>query len=90
MSNMGGVSSMIRCALFLEVQLDIEILSIGRGGLERIDCALEAAGRHLAYKVILDGGFIFLNAQLLDAPSNAFEQLLSIGDLGTAGRRFVN
>ena len=31
MDGHSGVSAAVRCALFLEVQLDIEILGIGRG-----------------------------------------------------------
>jgi hypothetical protein len=72
---------MVRCALFLEIQLDIEILGIGRGALDRKDsCTLEAAGKHLAYFVVLDGGYIFLRAQVLDDPCDALEELFSIGD----------
>jgi hypothetical protein len=75
-----GVSAMVKCALFLDVQLDIEILGIGRGGLDRKDsCTLEGVGKHLVYVVVLDGGFVFLKAQVLDS-CDFPEQLFSIGD----------
>ena len=75
-----GVSGMVRCALWLEIQIELEILSIGRGGLDRIDsCTLEAAGKHLSYTITLDGGFLFLRVQLLDA-CDPPEALMSVGD----------
>ena len=71
---------MVRAALFLDVQLDIEILGIGRSGLDRKDsCTLEAVGKHLTYFVILDGGFVFLRAQVLDS-CRPPEELFSTGD----------
>ena len=75
-----GVSGMIRCALWLEMQIGLGILGIGRGALDRKDsCTLQASGRHLAYWVVLDGTFVFLSAQVLDA-CDPSEQLMSIGD----------
>jgi hypothetical protein len=77
---MGEVSSMIRCALFLEIQLDIEILSIGRGGVDRVEsCTLEGSGKNLAYFVILDGSYVFLRAQVLDGCDDS-EELVSVPD----------
>jgi hypothetical protein len=75
-----GVSAMIHAAVWLETQLDVEILFIGRKtGLERFDCCLEAAGKHLSYQISLDGGYVFLRAAVLDSIADS-EQLLSVGD----------
>lgn len=78
--NYFGVAGMVRCALWLDVQLGIEILGIGRGALDRVDsCTLECSGKHLTYFVVLDGGFIFLRVQVLDS-CDPLDQLFSIGD----------
>jgi hypothetical protein len=75
-----GVSGMVRAAIWLECQLDLEILGIGRGGLDcKESCTLEAAGKHLSYTIVLDAGFIFLRAQLLDS-CDPSEELMSVGD----------
>jgi hypothetical protein len=74
-----GISAMMRAALWLEIQLDIDILNIWRGSFERSECTLEACGRFLAYFVVLDGGFVFLWASLMDK-GNPPERLFSIGD----------
>ena len=71
---------MVRAALWLEDQLGVEILGIGRGALDRRDsCTLEASGKHLTYAIVLDGSFVFLRVQLLDVCDPA-EELLSVGD----------
>jgi hypothetical protein len=81
MNNKFGVSAMIRCAVYLEDTLGIELVSIGRAGLDRKDtCCLECAGRNLFYWVRIDGGFVFLSAVALDDPMSKPEPLLSIGD----------
>jgi hypothetical protein len=75
-----GVASLVRCALYLDVQLDIEIMSIGRGGLERENtCTLEACGRHLSYRIVLDNTYVFLYVQVLDS-IDAPEFIMSVGD----------
>jgi hypothetical protein len=86
MDRVAGVAALVRCALFLDVQLDIEILGIGRSGLDRKDsCTMETVGKHLAYWIILDGGFIFLRAQEVDS-CKLPEQLFSIGDTADGWR----
>jgi len=84
MDGVTGVEAMVRCALFLDVQLGAEILGIGRSGLDRANtCTMETTGKHLAFWIILDGGFIFLRAQVLDS-CDPPEALFSTGDT-TAG-----
>ena len=79
---------MVHAACWSADQLDLEILSIGRDGLAPKDsCTLEASGRYLFYSILLDGGWVFLSAQLMDR-SEAPEQLLSVGD-GEDGWRQV-
>jgi hypothetical protein len=71
---------MIRAALWFEDTLGMEVLFIGRHGLDRKDtCYLEVCGRHLFYSIKLDGGWVFLSAQLLDA-IDCLEPLLSLAD----------
>jgi hypothetical protein len=78
--SMNGVSAMIRCALFLEDTLGMDVLNIGRSALDRKDsCTLEACGRHLSYVILLDGGWVFLSATPLDSLSEP-ESLLSVAD----------
>lgn len=78
--NYNGVAGMVRCALWLEVQVGLSIEGIGRGALDRQDsCRLEACGKYLAYDIFLDGGFLFLSASLMDE-ANPPEALLSVGD----------
>jgi hypothetical protein len=77
---MSGVGSMVDLASYLSHEFAVEVLSIGREGLDRKDsCTLEMCGRHLFYVVKLDGGFVFLSACPMDR-GDAPEQLLSVGD----------
>jgi hypothetical protein len=60
--------------------LGVETLSIGREGLApRNSCTLEMTGRHLFYVIVLDGGWIFTKAALMDA-GDPPQELLSVGD----------
>lgn len=73
---------MLRSAIWLESQLDLEILFIGRDGLEKkeINSRLEIAGKHLGYTVVLDnGGYVFLRVSVLDSIDPA-QELFSIPD----------
>ena len=80
MSEHTGVAAQVRAAVWLDDQLGLEILFIGRHALDREDSStLEASGKHLSYWIILDGGFLFLHAQCLDAIADS-ELLFSIGD----------
>jgi hypothetical protein len=81
MSGNFGVSAMVRCVLWLEDKLGLETLNIGRQALARKDsCTLEICGAHLFYTVVIDGGFVFVLAQAMDAPAGSLESLLSVGD----------
>jgi hypothetical protein len=86
-----GVAGLVQIAVYLEQRVGLEALHIGRGGLDPKDsCTLELCGRHLFYVVLLDGGFVFLAAQSMDAAEDSLERLLSVGDtpegLQTIGR----
>ena len=54
-------------------RFNLEVLSFGRAGdAPPQSCKLELTGRHLLYDVTLDGGFIFISAQVCnrgDLPS---------------------
>lgn len=72
---------MVRAALWLEQTLGLETLMIGREGFDRKDsCTLTSCGRHLLYSIKLDGGFVFVSAQLMDGPADSLESLLTVGD----------
>ena len=58
---------MVRAAVWFDDQLGLEILSIGRAGLDRKDsCTLEMSGKHLLFVISIDGGWISLKVALLD------------------------
>ena len=42
-------------------------------------CTLEVVGRHLAYHITLDGGFVFVRAQPADA-GGSLELLMTVAD----------
>ena len=77
---MNGVAAMVRCAVFCDDTLGMEILSIGRGGFDpQESCTLQVCGRQLVYSILIDGGFIFVSAQAMDLIEPP-EMLFSIGD----------
>jgi hypothetical protein len=83
-----GVSALVRIALHLENEWGMDVLSIGRECFDRKDsCTLSVTGKLLAYYVTLDGGWVFLRAQLLDLGDEP-QELLSVGD-GEAGWKTV-
>ena len=66
--------------MWLDDQLGLEILSIGRAGLDRRDsCTLEASGKHLLYVIVLDGGWVSLKVALLDRGTEP-ELIVTAGD----------
>jgi hypothetical protein len=80
MSDHTGIAAVVHAAVWLDDQLGLEILFIGRNGLDRENSStLEASGKHLAYKVVLDNTFVFLYVQLLDVVADC-ELLISVGD----------
>jgi hypothetical protein len=77
---MEGVAAMVRAGVWLELRGGLEVLNIGRAGLDRKDsCTLELSGRHLFYTVFLDGGWVFLSAQPMDGVDSP-ERLIGVGD----------
>ena len=83
-----GVSAMVHAACWSADRLDLEILSIGRAGdAPPHSCKLEMCGPFLFYDITLDGGWIFLSAQLMDR-GDPPESLASFGD-GPDGWRQV-
>jgi hypothetical protein len=74
--------------LVFETKLKIETLSIERECFDRMDsCTLIATGKWLAYHITLDGGWVFLRVQLMDAGDEP-QQLLSGAD-GAKGWRTI-
>jgi hypothetical protein len=70
-NDMNGIAAMVKCADWLQEKLSMEVLSIGRGGLEPENShVLEICGRSLLYVIKLDGcERILLSMQLLDSAS---------------------
>jgi hypothetical protein len=80
-----GIGALVQCGAWLSHTLDLEVLSMGRGALDREDTTtLEMCGRHLLYVLRLDGGWCFLYACPLDTASDP-ELLFSIGDANWEG-----
>jgi hypothetical protein len=66
-SSSSGVAAMLRFALYAEDELGIATLELGRQGLDRKDsCTWIGTGKHLCFHVMIDGGFVFVSAQLMD------------------------
>jgi hypothetical protein len=77
---MNGVAALVRLGAFLDDTLGMEILSVGREGLDPANsCTLVATGKWLSYSVTVNGGFAFLRVALMDR-GDEFETLLSISD----------
>ena len=76
-SDVGG---MVRSGAWCDDRLRMEVLSIGRGALDREDsCTMELAGRQLFVRVILDEGWIWVHATSMDE-GDAPQLLFKIGD----------
>jgi hypothetical protein len=78
---MTGVGAMVRAGAWAEVQLGMTVLSIGSEGSDRKDscCTLDVCGRHLFYRIKLDGERVWLSACRMDS-GNEPELLLTVGD----------
>ena len=75
-----GIAGMVQSAAWMSHQMDLEVVAFGRAGdAPKDSCLLQMTGRFLAYDVFLDGGWIFLSAQLMDR-SDPPESLASFGD----------
>jgi hypothetical protein len=58
---------MLRFALYGEDELGITSLELGRQGLDRQNsCTWIGTGKHFCFHVMIDGGFVFVSAQLMD------------------------
>jgi hypothetical protein len=79
---------MVTAAVWLGERLGMVVLSIGREALARRDsCTLVATGKWLAFHITLDGGWIWLSAQLMDQGDEP-AALLTVGD-GSQGWRTI-
>jgi hypothetical protein len=76
-----GIAALVQTGAWLSHSLDLEVLSLGRRGLDREDtCTLEMVGRNLEYLIKLDAGWCFLFACPLDQTGDPAELLFSIAD----------
>ncbi len=75
-----GLAGFVKAAAWVSNLVDLEILSFGRAGdAPAHSCRLEMSGRHLAYIITLDGGWIFVSAAVMDR-GDPPESLLTIAD----------
>jgi hypothetical protein len=75
-----GIAGMVQSAAWMSHQMDLEVVTFGRAGdAPTNSCLLQLTGRFLAYDVLLDGGFIFLDATPMDQAEEP-QRLLTIGD----------
>ena len=77
---------MVRCAVWCEDQLEMEVLSLGRSVNATEDCVLELAGKWLAYRIALRGTWIWLFLSLMDSGGEP-ELLLNVGDTAQGWRK---
>ena len=62
-----GLGAFVYAAAWLSTRFDLEVLNFGRAGdAPPSSCKLEMAGTFLFYDLTLDGGFIFISAQVMD------------------------
>ena len=62
-----GLGAMIYAGAWLSTRFDLKVLSFGRAGdAPPQSCKLELVGDFLAFEIVLDGGFIFISAQVCD------------------------
>ncbi len=70
----------VYAAAWLSTRHNLEVLSFGRSGnAPPQSCKLEMVGRFLSYEIVLDGGFVFISAQLCDR-GNPPELLVTFPD----------
>ena len=82
MSGFGsGVGGMVRAGAYMDVQLEMEVLSIGRSAQESFyeDCVMEVCGRFLTFRISLRGGWIWCCAKSLDVIQE-WDFLVNVGD----------
>ncbi len=77
--SMNGIGGMVRAGAWMDVQLGMEVLSIGRSAEEKADCVLEVCGKWLSFRIALQGGWIWLFAQPLDVCQD-WDLLVNVGD----------
>ena len=71
---------MVQSAAWMSYRLDLEVLTFGRAGdAPKDSCLLQMTGRFLAHNVLLDGGFVNLDATSMDQAEEP-QRLLTIGD----------
>jgi hypothetical protein len=62
-----GLGAFVYAGAWLSTRFDLEVLSFGRSGdAPPQSCKLELVGDFLAFEIVLDGGFIFISAQVCD------------------------
>ena len=75
-----GVGAQVYAAAWLSRTCGLEVQSFGRSATApKHSCLLEMTGRHLAYSILLDGGWVFLSASLMDK-ADPPEFLFSMAD----------
>jgi hypothetical protein len=80
-----GWSAMAKVACWLEDVAGITVEFIGRNALDRYSTrTLRASGKHLAFEVLIDGGWLWISACPMDSGSQ--ERLMTVGD-GPSGWR---
>lgn len=69
-----------RCSVHLQDNFDLEVDFLGRRGLDRENSfTLEMSGRHLAYHIQHDNGFVFVMLREMDSVGE-WKCVLSVAD----------
>ena len=79
MDDKGDHAAMISMEAFAVDELGLEIDFSGRRPLDRrATWTLEMSGRHLAYQIKLDNGWLFFRAAMMDAPEKWHDILTAV------------
>jgi hypothetical protein len=75
-----GIPAMMGFALWSESELALDIVQIGRAGLDPAEsCTLTMTGRWFAYEVRIDGGWVFVGVESMDS-ADGVERLFRVAD----------
>jgi hypothetical protein len=75
-----GIAALVKTAVHCSDTLGLEVMGIGRDGhAPQHSCKLEMCGQWLAFYVVWDNDWIFLDVALMDQGDRP-ERLLSIAD----------
>ena len=70
----------LRAGAWLELQLGMEVVSIGRSVEDREDCVLIAHGKYLGFRIGLYGDWIAVSLKVLDRADQDWDFILRVAE----------